>query len=259
MSGHPFNESYITKAGGAVLIIGIVSALSLLTWLYGGKEIYEAIYLSLSYLSPIFLSIYFYWFFRTLSFSFVRRLAIITGAHVVSFGVMYLVSTSVLRLEWINIVIVLPLYLIFSILIWVVFELWYSILSCKRDFCVENQPAPLISEVEKRSVIDKISIKDGSNIVIVKLTDLLFIQAYGDYVLIHSDTGKYIKEQTMKFYELNLPGEFVRIHRSCIVNAEKIARVEQYGKESYNVYLKNGMCLKASSSGYKLLKERLLL
>ena len=259
MSGHPFNESYITKAGGAVLIIGIVSALSLLTWLYGGKEIYEAIYLSLSYLSPIFLSIYFYWFFRTLSFSFVRRLAIITGAHVVSFGVMYLVSTSVLRLEWINIIIVLPLYLIFSILIWVVSELWYSLLSCKRDSYVENQPAPLISEVEKRSVIDKISIKDGSNIVIVKLTDLLFIQAYGDYVLIQSDTGKYIKEQTMKFYELNLPGEFVRIHRSCIVNAEKIARVEQYGKESYNVYLKNGMSLKASSSGYKLLKERLLL
>lgn len=259
MSGHPLNESYITKAGGAVLIIGIVSALSLLTWLYGGKEIYEAIYLALSYLSPLLLSIYFYWFFRSLSFSLVRKLAIITVALVVSFGVTYLVSTSVLRLEWINIVIVLPLYLIFGILVWIVVDLWYSLLSCRRDTYIESQPAPIIAETEKRSLIDKISIKDGSNIVIVKLSEVLFIQAYGDYVLIHSDTGKYIKEQTMKFYELNLPGEFVRIHRSCIVNAEKIARVEQYGKESYNVYLKNGMSLKASSSGYKLLKERLLL
>nr|WP_317128336.1 LytTR family DNA-binding domain-containing protein [Parabacteroides goldsteinii] len=56
------------------------------------------------------------------------------------------------------------------------------------------------------------------------------------------------------------PGRwFIRIHRSCIVNSEQIMRVELFGKESYQVRLKTGVCLRASLTGYKLLKERLSL
>ena len=53
--------------------------------------------------------------------------------------------------------------------------------------------------------------------------------------------------------------EFVRIHRSYIVNTEQILRVELFGKETYQVRLKDGTYLRASSAGYKLLKERLSL
>ncbi len=61
----------------------------------------------------------------------------------------------------------------------------------------------------------------------------------------------------MRWFEEHLPDHFVRIHRSCIVNIDEIARVELFGKENYHVRLKNGTVLKASISGYRLLKIRL--
>lgn len=98
-------------------------------------------------------------------------------------------------------------------------------------------------------------VKDGSRIHIIKTDKIEYIQSYGDYVQIFSEGQKHIKELTMKYLESSLPMMFVRIHRSCIVNSSMISRIEQYGKESYNVHLKNGTCLKASATGYKSLKQ----
>jgi DNA-binding LytR/AlgR family response regulator len=62
----------------------------------------------------------------------------------------------------------------------------------------------------------------------------------------------------MKFMESHLdPAQFVRIHRSYIVNVNSIARLELYQKESYNVLLKNGVSIRASTTGYKELKQLL--
>ena len=108
--------------------------------------------------------------------------------------------------------------------------------------------------------LDRVSVKDGSRIHIIHLEELLYLQAGGDYVTIFTPGGQYVKEQTMKYFETHLPPAlFVRIHRSCIVNTEQILRVELFGKENYQVRLKNGVCLRASNAGYKLLKERLSL
>ena len=62
----------------------------------------------------------------------------------------------------------------------------------------------------------------------------------------------------MKYMESHLdPTQFVRVHRSYIVNVNQIARLELYQKETYNVLLKNGVSIRASSSGYKELKQLL--
>lgn len=62
----------------------------------------------------------------------------------------------------------------------------------------------------------------------------------------------------MKYFETHLPeSDFVRIHRSAIVQVKQISRLELFGKESYQLILKNGRKLKVSNSGYRLLKERL--
>ena len=62
----------------------------------------------------------------------------------------------------------------------------------------------------------------------------------------------------MKYFESHLPvATFIRIHRSCIVNCAYIMRIELFGKETWQVRLKNGASLRASAAGYKLLKERL--
>jgi DNA-binding LytR/AlgR family response regulator len=63
----------------------------------------------------------------------------------------------------------------------------------------------------------------------------------------------------MRFFETHLPTHFIRIHRSYIINTDHILRIELFGKESYNIRLKTGANLKASSSGYKLLKQKLSL
>ena len=71
-------------------------------------------------------------------------------------------------------------------------------------------------------------------------------------------SGEYLKEQTMKYFETHLPSDtFVRVHRSTIVNVTQISRVELFGKETYQLLLKNGVKLRVSLSGYRLLKERL--
>ena len=156
----------------------------------------------------------------------------------------------------------IPFRLLFGIPAWTAILLWYHLqiaedtASQAEEFTIPEaeKAAPLPQEES----IDRITVKDGSRIHIIKVDDLLYIQACGDYATLVTPDGEYIKEQTMKYFETHLPADnFVRIHRSSIVNVTQISRVEQYGKETYQVTLKSGVKLRVSLSGYRLLKERL--
>ena len=84
------------------------------------------------------------------------------------------------------------------------------------------------------------------------------LEAQDDYVMIYHSDGKALKQQTMKSCEDNLSKtDFVRIHRSYIVNVGEIKRIEPYGKENYVAILESGDKLPVSRSGYKHLKEEL--
>ena len=101
----------------------------------------------------------------------------------------------------------------------------------------------------------RVAVKDRNNIHVIPVDDIDYIEADGDYVKLHTAKGDYLKEKTMKYFGENLPGQqFIRIHRSYIVNVNELAKIELYEKENYRVLLKNGKLLKASSSGYKALK-----
>jgi Response regulator of the LytR/AlgR family len=133
---------------------------------------------------------------------------------------------------------------------------------CGRHFITNRKftapEAEKAAPLPHEESIDRITVKDGSRIHIIKVEDLLYIQACGDYATLVTSDGEYIKEQTMKNFETHLPADnFVRIHRSSIVNVTQISRVEQYGKETYQVTLKSGVKLQVSLSRYRLLKERL--
>ena len=123
----------------------------------------------------------------------------------------------------------------------------------------ESTDTPVVLSSPQK-LLDTISVKTGQRIHLVQASAILFLQAEGDYVMIHTAEGKYLKEQTMKYFEENLPAEhFVRIHRSCIVHAECISKIELYEKQNYRITLKTGQQLKASATGYKLLKAALKL
>ncbi len=108
------------------------------------------------------------------------------------------------------------------------------------------------------SPLNRIVVRKGNAINLVPVDQLKYVEAQDDYVMIYHSAGKALKQQTMKFYEDNLPGtEFVRIHRSYIVKVAEINRIEPYGKDNHVAILKSGERLPVSRAGYKHLKEEL--
>ena len=110
-------------------------------------------------------------------------------------------------------------------------------------------------KIAQCELLERIAVKSGSKIHVVLVPDILYFQADGDYVQIVSTEGKYLKEQTMKYFEEHLPeNQFVRVHRSVIVNVEMISRIELYEKQNQLLTLKNGQQIKTSPAGYKSLR-----
>jgi len=156
---------------------------------------------------------------------------------------------------------VLPVRIVAGIFIYIIFIMAYYLLLSRNELkaqklsaearIAESSPAP----VEK---LTRIIVKKNSEYHFIPVNQIRYIEANGDYVLIYADSNRYLKDQTMKYWETHLPDDsFVRIHRSFIVNIEAIAKIELYEKEIYKVHLKNGDVLKASSAGYKLLKQKM--
>jgi len=108
--------------------------------------------------------------------------------------------------------------------------------------------------------LDRVAVRSGRNIHVIPVDEIVYIEAEGDYVMIHSPKGQFLKEKTMKFFERHLPeNEFVRVHRSHIININFVKRIEAYEKESHIVLMESGESIKTSRSGYKALREKLRL
>ncbi|MGF1532822.1 MAG: LytR/AlgR family response regulator transcription factor [Bernardetiaceae bacterium] len=74
---------------------------------------------------------------------------------------------------------------------------------------------------------DEVFVKADNKIIKLKLSDVNYIEALSDYVIIHTDTRKYIIHSTMKGLEKKLPDAgFIRIHRSYIVNFNRIESIQ---------------------------------
>lgn len=72
-----------------------------------------------------------------------------------------------------------------------------------------------------------IYVRTDSKIVKINLKDLLYVEALADYVMLHTLSNRYIAHSTMKGIEKKLtPKEFIRIHRSYIINTDKIDAIE---------------------------------
>lgn len=81
---------------------------------------------------------------------------------------------------------------------------------------------------EKTTIIeDSIFVKDGSKLVRIYFDKLLFIKSEGNYSNFISETGQTLSLVTMKDLENRLPAEFIRVHRSYLVNSRKIQVINQ--------------------------------
>lgn len=187
--------------------------------------------------------------------------AIVVGGSLLWLAGSYMVCdimTGIAGLTYIPFAPTIPFRLLFGLPALTAVTLCYRLHAQESAEEPESPAIAIPQRVPQEETIDRITVKDRSRIHLIEAGELLCIQACGDYVTLTTAEGEYLQEQTMIYFETHLPAEtFVRIHRSAIVNIRQIARIELFGKETYMVLLKNGIKLRASLSGYQLLKERL--
>jgi two-component system, LytTR family, response regulator len=105
---------------------------------------------------------------------------------------------------------------------------------------------------------ERIVVKDGAKVNLIAVSKLDYAEALDDYISLVTEGKKHLKQQTISGLEMALdPALFVRIHRSYIVNLERVSRIEPYGKESKVAILTNGVKLPVSRAGYARLKTLL--
>ncbi|GAP72283.1 response regulator of the LytR/AlgR family [Candidatus Symbiothrix dinenymphae] len=154
------------------------------------------------------------------------------------------------------------LLLVPEILLYIIFVLLYYLLCTTAELKAQQEKIAVEASASKLVPAEKltrISVKKHRALFFIPVTEIIYIEANGDYVMIYTAKAKYLKDKSMKYWETMLPEDlFVRIHRSFILNVEHIAKVELYEKETYKVLLKNGVGIKASAAGYKLLKQKIL-
>ena len=102
----------------------------------------------------------------------------------------------------------------------------------------------------------RIVVKNGSKIKIIPVHDVFYLEAADDYVKIHTPEGYFLKNKTMNHFEQVLDKEqFVRSHRSYIINVQQITRIDPYEKDNHVAILRSGAKVPVSRSGYGKLKE----
>lgn len=102
----------------------------------------------------------------------------------------------------------------------------------------------------------RIGIKDGADIVLIDVGDIDYVSSEDDYVNLHVGARSWLKHQSMSSLEQALdPRRFVRIHRSVIVQAERVARMEQETRDCFCVVLKDRTELRATRQGCQRLRE----
>jgi two-component system LytT family response regulator len=103
---------------------------------------------------------------------------------------------------------------------------------------------------------ERIVVRDGARVHVIPLDKLDYAEAQDDYVALHSGGKTYLKQQPIAQLEVQLdPARFVRIHRSALVNLERVTRIELCGKESRVAILPDGTRLPVSRSGFARLLE----
>jgi hypothetical protein len=198
--------------------------------------------------------------------SILNHSALLLLAIIVWLGIEYFIFYIVFQKPTFELTIeLIPFKVVINVLVFIIIILLYEknskseVIDDDTDQLPEIQDNNNFAENNKIEKTDKITIKSGSNINIINVSDILYIQAEGDYIIIYTGSTRYIKEETMKHIEEQLPSDFIRIHRSCILNTNYLSRIELYEKQNYKITLKTGQQLKASAAGYKLLKKNLQL
>jgi two-component system, LytTR family, response regulator len=125
-----------------------------------------------------------------------------------------------------------------------------------------GEPVPfdgLMAEArERRKPLERVLVRDGARVHVLAVETIDYVEAQDDYVCFKCSGRGYLKQQAMNELErLFDPACFIRIHRSYILNVERLARLEQNTRDTRLAILKDGTRLPVSRAGYSRLKPLL--
>ena len=125
-----------------------------------------------------------------------------------------------------------------------------------------REPLPvddLVRDAKPRTgPAERVLIRDGANVHVLPVDAIDYVEAQDDYVAFKSAGKQHLKDQTLAAVEATLdPARFVRIHRSYLLNIDRIVKVELYAKDSRIAILRDGTRLPVSRSGYARLSQLL--
>ena|SRR5579864_3786318 len=118
-------------------------------------------------------------------------------------------------------------------------------------------PAPELRAATREAgeYAERLVVRDGTHVHIIPIAKLDYAESQDDYVALASGGKKHLKQQTISSLESALgPGRFLRIHRSYIVNLERVTKIEPYGKDTHVAILSDSTRLPVSRSGYGRLR-----
>ncbi len=106
--------------------------------------------------------------------------------------------------------------------------------------------------------LTRIVIRDGADVHVIPIDRVDYVEAQDDYVAVHAGERPRLKEQTLASLEAQLdPRRFVRVHRSYLLNLDRLARLEAVSKDARMAILRDGRRLPVSRSGFARLQELL--
>ena len=104
--------------------------------------------------------------------------------------------------------------------------------------------------------LERVVIRDGGQVHVLPVGKIDYVEAQDDYVAFRSGGKSFLKEQTLSDLEAALdPRQFVRVHRSYVLNIERLSKVELYAKDSRVAILADGTKLPISRAGYQRLQK----
>lgn len=112
----------------------------------------------------------------------------------------------------------------------------------------------------QRRPADRVAIRTNGRVVFVKVDDIDWIEASDNYVCLHCGKDTHVLRETMSQAEARLdPARFLRVHRSAIVNLDRIRELQPWFRGDYRVILRDGTELTLTKSHREKLETRLLL
>jgi two-component system LytT family response regulator len=114
-----------------------------------------------------------------------------------------------------------------------------------------------VSDIREWSA-ERIAIKSDNRIIFLRNSEIDWIEAAGNYLKFHTKSGEYLVRETMSAMENKLPSNrFMRIHRSTIVNLDRVKELKAGLSGDYNVTMQDGSTL-TLSRGYRDQLDRLM-